>query len=119
MEISPIHVFGFHTGEQICKIFTNAPKADSSAAATIMNISKIVAYIPIIGTIAGIAKACILANNDAEGRKEFGNGFINAFYARTTIEILSLGAIFLIPDLAVTAQRALFGVHTNPNYQNA
>lgn len=75
------------------------------------NIGRAISYIPVVGTIVGIMRFCFFAkgiqNSESGHRKTWKNrkwqtvGYIG----RTTVETLSLGILFTVPDLITTAVR--------------
>ncbi len=79
-----------------------------------LNYGALAGYIPVIGTIVGIARiifgSMALEDSknsylDGEGRLNKLKQFGNAQICRGAIETLSLGCVFIIPDLFATTVR--------------
>ena len=78
------------------------PQEDDGGTIHQNNISQTLAYIPIIGTIVGISRFM----NTFQFAKIFGFTPQRTIkLMRESIEILSLGFLFIIPDLIVTIYR--------------
>lgn len=88
------------------------PQKDSnSESLTVLNIC---GYIPIIGSISGIARLILsisviaaLSVNGDEKLTRRAKKFLPLYSLRGAIEVASCGVLFLIPDLIFTVSRAL------------
>lgn len=72
------------------------------------NLLKVAGYIPLIGTIVGIIRL-VLTNINSKLPEKGGKPLANKYkhITRGCIELTSCGFLLLIPDLIVTAHRAL------------
>lgn len=75
----------------------------------IINLMNALGYVPILGTIIGIARIVFFQKPNADGesysRKE--KSFSRFQIARGCIETLSIGIILIIPDIIFSINRAL------------
>lgn len=74
-----------------------------------INLMNGLGYIPVIGTIIGIARVIFFGKFIPEYRHYSGSEKKFACFqvARGYVEMFSLGAVFLIPDLIITINREL------------
>jgi hypothetical protein len=104
MDVNPFNVLGYHTTEQYADALDISVNDQIERMTLYVNLAKALAYIPIIGTIIGVAKLAFMSFNK-QMWDENGDSFMRAFNARTFIETLSLGSLFIIPDIVFTALR--------------
>lgn len=72
----------------------------------IINLTKALAYIPVVGTIIGIAHIIFYSQLISKGNySDSERAFAYLQVARGCFEALSIGVIFLIPDLIFTINR--------------
>lgn len=104
-------VFGFHTVAQIdSKLFTTeSPKAKAKKEfVRFVNVAKIVSYIPIIGTIAAIAKLVSIHRLETHAHTPKQAEVIPYMKLRCWLEIVPVASsLLLIPDLIATIGRNL------------
>jgi hypothetical protein len=97
---SPLFCFGFHSLEGY--------DDESKSRLKINNYANFFGYIPIVGTIVGLARiifnAYLMTKSEDDEEKELYKIQI----LRGTVECFSCGIIFLIPDLIITRK------HSNP-----
>jgi hypothetical protein len=90
--------------EKVEEQYNNSAKS----ALKIANILKVVGYIPLIGTLLGIARILRAAKTTKD---DLPNKFNHI--ARGCVELLSLGFLLLIPDLILTGYRAYHARNSN------
>ena len=69
------------------------------------NISNLLGYIPLIGTIIGIAK--LRLSYRTAFLTESTESYLKAYRFRATVELFSIGCVFIIPDLLISVGRFL------------
>ncbi len=97
--MSAISVIGFHTGK-------TQQRGDIPNLASNHNFINFFGYLPGLGGfIAATARRDIAKyNHDAP---QFQTGFRTAYKVRGVIELVGLGSLFIVPDLAVSTGRAI------------
>jgi hypothetical protein len=96
---------GFHFSD--ATIPTNGQSTtDEKGRATLYNILTVTGYVPVIGTIIGIARIVLGSTTKNMQPSDKIRQYSNAQICRGAIETLSLGFLFIIPDLIATIARA-------------
>lgn len=107
--LTAVDVFGFHSESQMRYLrYGRMPGANlniSRGQIMLLNIYKMIHWLPIVGTIMGLWS--IHAFKEVGVTSLGDNGYKTAFKARFIVETLSLGFLLIIPDLIISAGRAL------------
>jgi hypothetical protein len=105
MTFSAVDAFGFHSQYQIEQLI--GVKADHEDA-KVLNLSMVMGYFPVVGTIVGIFR--LIITNNAAFMPHVSPDFILSLQFRAIIELCSLGFLLIIPDLVITIGRIFFDV---------
>ena len=74
-------------------------------------VANVVGYIPIVGTIVGIARVALFGSSLIEDRKSsdwFGRTFCLGEITRGLVEVTSCGFLLLIPDFLVSTGQLIY-----------
>ena len=99
-----MEVFGFHTVDQ--NLFSTDDYSFTETYYDAQNFMNVLGWIPFLGTVVGgirIASTGIMWINDDESHRHSHRKYFGISGIRGVVEFLSLGWIFIIPDLVVTA----------------
>lgn len=96
--------FGFHSGNTLpIKRYVYIPSSFSDSA--VINCLNFIGWIPVLGVIPCIVRL-ILPLTDKDSFMHYETSAVKtANYIRGAFEGLGLGAVYIIPDLLVTAYR--------------
>jgi hypothetical protein len=103
MTLAAIDVFGFHSQYHV--LSSVGKKADEDDA-LVHNVSIIIGYIPLIGTIIGAARLYLSYNSNFVDYA--GEDFVLALRGRAIVEICLMGYLLIIPDIIITLGRIIF-----------
>jgi len=101
-----MEVLGFHDIDD--NIFTEDDYSFTETYYDAQNVLNVLGWIPVLGTVVGgirIVSTGVMYLNDNETHKKYHKEYFGISTLRGVVEMLSLGWVFIIPDLAASSSK--------------
>ena len=99
LSADPLNTLGFH--------YTDSYPEKASTEIIVHNVANVIGYFPVIGTIVGLARIIFALYQivSSETLDDEQKEYFRAEIYRGAVEFLSLGIMFIVPDIIVTRAR--------------